>query len=149
MANYDRFARSNGFRIKSLDAFVEELNRFGIAVELDGRTIGENTQGQVGIVTGDKHPDGSQSVTLLGEEGWPGIEGDGLVIGIEGVVHQHLVEDQVAVFIEIGMEKLAYLGGTGLAINAHGETRTIHLDDIMDLAQELAPKEADIDEPWA
>lgn len=56
---------------------------------------------------------------------------------ISELVSAHLVEQDVAVFMEVGFEKMRYLSGVTLAINHKGEIRTLDLNDIYGLAKSL------------
>lgn len=57
---------------------------------------------------------------------------------IEDLIAAHLVETDVAVIIGIGHEKMRYLDGYAVAINARGEQRAVRLDDIYGLAEEIS-----------
>lgn len=57
---------------------------------------------------------------------------------IEDLVAAHLVETDVAVFIGFSVEKMRYIDGHALAVNARGERRTIDLQNIYGLAEEIA-----------
>lgn len=53
------------------------------------------------------------------------------------LVAAHLVDGDVAVFMEVGFEKMRFLVGQAVAINAAGEHRTVSLDDIYASARDL------------
>ena len=44
----------------------------------------------------------------------------------------------------IGMEKMRYLDGYAVAINTTGQKRALRLDDIYDLAKEIAPQKSTV-----
>ena len=50
---------------------------------------------------------------------------------------KHLEENEVAIMIECGAEKLRYITGVAYAINSKGETSTINLNDIYEEANLL------------
>lgn len=49
----------------------------------------------------------------------------------------HLVEDEVAILMEVGAEKLRYLTGMAVALNSRCETKAVDISQIYDLAKEL------------
>ncbi|KPL79999.1 hypothetical protein SE18_25800 [Herpetosiphon geysericola] len=55
----------------------------------------------------------------------------------------HLADNQVAIILEVGIED-DYLCAYGVAMNADGEMREITLESIYELAQEIAPTQAEI-----
>lgn len=54
-------------------------------------------------------------------------------------VADHLADGQVAIFMEVGAEKVRYLIGQAVAINNKRQTRVIDLNNIYKIAQTLAP----------
>lgn len=62
-----------------------------------------------------------------------------LDIDIVSELQEHLADDEVAIFMAIGSEKLRYLDGYAIAFNNKGEIRNVSLDDIYKLASELGP----------
>lgn len=56
---------------------------------------------------------------------------------IPDLVAAHLVDGDVAVFLEVGAEKMRYLGGIAYAVNSQGESRTVSLEDIYEQAKPL------------
>lgn len=57
--------------------------------------------------------------------------------GLHDLVARHLIDGDVAIFMEVGATKSRYLGGVALAVNSKGETRRIDLDDIYAKAAEI------------
>lgn len=53
------------------------------------------------------------------------------------LVSAHLVDGDVAVFMEVGFEKMRYLGGLAYAINSAGDHRTVDLEGIYAAAKDL------------
>lgn len=150
MANYFAQARSNYFAVRDVDAFRADLERYAIRVDVEAEESG-----------GDQPADGATArVGLFNHEG--GIEDpdpndpdldpelaariDAAVDSGEAVdwwphtllelIARHLVDGEVAVLMEVGFEKMRYLRGVAEAINSKGETRSVNLDDIYDLATE-------------
>ena len=73
-------------------------------------------------------------------EGWPssryifdeesGEEIDDEEFDIIDAVADHLLDGEVAVFQEVGAEKLRYVSGWSIAINSEGERLSVDLDEI-------------------
>jgi hypothetical protein len=59
------------------------------------------------------------------------------VYDLPHLVSRHLVDGDVAVFIEVGAQKMIYLGGIAYAINSRGESSCIDLEDIYTQAAHL------------
>jgi hypothetical protein len=124
MANYYESARSNYFFVKDIEAFEAELN--GSGLEISTKKIGDLTQ-----------------VCLLAdmENGFPFEKYDDNYDSTEldwaDIFKRHLAENQVAIIMGSGAEKLRYITGWAMAFNNKGESKSINLDDIYDLAKEL------------
>lgn len=161
MANYAANARTNKFRVKDVNALVKDIEKAGLSV-VEREPSKAPVYGDIELVRRNTQEDGSERVCLFADEGWPSFDEDSVAARLEleddqpipegyeslhMLVAQHLVEGEVAIFIEVGAEKLRYLGGTAVAVNASGETRRVDLDDIVDLAKEIAPEGARIDHP--
>ena len=115
MANYYASARSNYFGVKDPDKFREEFKDVNV-------DIIENQNGNLGLLS-------------MEECGWPMVDyneetGDYVDIDLFGDVAKHLKDGHVAVFMEIGAEKLRYLVGYALAINNKNEIKTVNISDI-------------------
>lgn len=122
MANFYGHGRSNHFQVKDQAAFEEEMKKFPVDVYIED----------------------DDRVCLLSqcEEGWAWnyydrTEEDTLEINWNDIFKRHLMPDSVAVIIEVGNEKLRYLMGYAIAFNHLGQERSVHLDDIYDLAKPL------------
>ena len=160
MSDYIANARTNAFVVKDLAALEADLAVYGLS-------ISEEDWKSDMIVLKSRDPSKPNEIKLLSYGGWPPMDEDSVAsrLGLDldldygehydvpvpsefDSLHQligsHLVEGQVAVFVEVGQEKMRYLGGTAVAVNAAGETRRVDLDDIYDLAKEIAPEGASI-----
>lgn len=129
MANYYESARTNYFLVKDIDAFKEDLEM-----------ITSSTSLEIYI----KHKDLKDYVCLLGSEqnGFPFDYYDNLVedyLGIDwgSIFAKHLKDDSVAIIIGSGAEKLRYVTGYAYAFNNKGETKSIDLVKIYELAESL------------
>lgn len=125
MANYYESARSNYFFVKDIEAFEAELN--GSGLEIITKKIGDLTQ-----------------VCLLAdmENGFPSEKYDpdtfdSTELDWKDIFKRHLVDNQVAIIMGAGAEKLRYIIGWAIAFNNKGESKSIDLNDIYDLAKEL------------
>jgi len=123
MANYYASCRTNYFEVKDSEKFLEAMDNIpGIVVDTD--------DGHLFYILGDD-PDGA---------GWPawGYDeemGNEYEIDLPVIVSEHLADDSVAIFMEVGSEKLRFIIGWALAVNNKGETRLINLSDIYDIAK--------------
>lgn len=117
MANWYGSARSNYFKVKDAEAFKKEMGNYDVEVWEKGGMFG------LGSATEDGN--------------WPGYDAcEDVDIDIPGIVSRHLTEDSIAVFLEVGAEKLRYLTGSATAINHKGMTVNVSINDIYSLADE-------------
>ena len=133
MANYYASARSNGFRVKDVEAFTQAVSDYEIGVWVD-----DPATGLVSIYSQD--PDGAgwpSWVYVELPEDAPEDAEDMVEVDLAKIVAPHLAGDSVAIFFETGAERLCYINGTALAVNAAGETRFLSLDHMFNTAKEL------------
>ncbi len=126
MAQYVCAARTNYFAVRDMAAFQAAMAPFDVEIVRD-----THNPGLVAVLSSD--PDGG---------GWPSYRIDEdtdepIYIDFVELIAEHLADDHVAVLIEAGAEKLAYVGGYAVAVNHAGEIRTVSLDDIYSVAGEL------------
>lgn len=153
MADFIANARTNKFIVKDVEALEKVLRSYG----LNPRPWGDGSTGAEFVLDRSEEPKGS--VSLFSYGGWPSLDEDSVADRLEAdisepvpqdhddianLVASHLVEGQVAVFIEVGAEKMRYLGGTAVAVNAAGETRSLDLADIYEMAYTLTDENTDI-----
>lgn len=127
MANYVPFMRSNYFEVKEPMAFEAFCSKWALELIRGGEEEGEIPL--YGFLSN-------------GEEGLPHCFYDAATEDyVEGAflteLATHLVEGWVAVVREVGYEKLRYLVGYTVAINAQGAMLEISLDDIYKKAKDL------------
>lgn len=135
MANYYGTARSNYFRVKDGRKFEEEMAKYPVEV-----------------ITKTKDLPSGDPITLYGllgseEYGWPSQHfdeetNDIVEYELIDIVSKHLAKDSVAIFMEVGAEKMRYLNGYAIAINSKGQTKTVSIDDIYQLAEKLGTVES-------
>ncbi len=119
MANYTAQFRSNYFWVKDDKAFLAWV------ASLPG-------------IEALRH-DPSREVTpfaLFADDGIPSFDTNDQEVHFSTDLAPHLVEDQVAILIEIGNEKLRYLIGHATAVHSSGRSIAISLNDIYREANE-------------
>jgi hypothetical protein len=132
MANYYGSARSNYFRVKSETAFLAALHDIP----------------DIEVHTGQ---DGTVCVLVTGGDfgGWPTLgwnedTDEDYEIDLPAIVSEHLEDDEVAIFMESGAEKLRYVVGYAVAVNNKGEREEVSLYDIYELAAGMTSKPENI-----
>lgn len=153
MATYTGHTRTNHFEVKSVEALSAELRAHGLDVTDDWDEL------YSGTVLVDVKPDGRVALFLHGadSESWPMLDASSNEMRLEegsdipddhgdlaDLVAAHLAPGQVAVFKTVNRLNFAEINGTAIAVNAEGETRKIDLDDIDELAKQLAPAGATV-----
>jgi hypothetical protein len=127
MANYYGQTRSNYFAVKDAEAFTAELENYPVKVitqEKDGVTL-------YGFL--DNDDDGSGEIWSIYNDETEEFD----EIDWADVFKRHLQDDWVAVIITNGYEKYRYFTGDATAYNNKGESRTINIDHIYELASDL------------
>jgi len=116
MANWYGSSRSNYFRVKDCDAFLQWVEKRGLGFFKNGEDAA-----LFAIHSGDSTDAGS----------WPSydLEAD-TEIDLVAELAQHLPKGEVAVLMEIGAEKLRYLTGIAIAVNHKGRAAVVSLDDV-------------------
>lgn len=127
MANWYATARSNYVRVKDPKAFLDWADSLPNVEVVD---------------RGERF-----ALLVTGEDGWPSFRGEqgDEEIDLASEIANHLAEDEVFIFQEVGAEKLRYLTGWAKAINSAGETVEVSIDDIYTLVRKrwnLIPTEA-------
>jgi hypothetical protein len=123
MADWYGQARSNYFRVKDEEAFRLALDEVDIEVCSD-------SEGRVCLLSEDEY--GGWPSWIYGDEDSEDVEFD-----LPTVVSEHLCDEEVAVLIEVGAEKLRYLTGNAVAVNSRNEVRVINLESIYEVAKDL------------
>lgn len=123
MANWTGTARSNYFQVKDPEAFKAAMEPYEVRV-LE-RKADDGTQ-LYGLVS-ETEFGGWQSYDYETEED----------IVLWKIVSEHLVDGDVAVFVEAGAEKARYVTGYAVAFDATGRDVRVDLDDIYAKAEEV------------
>jgi len=147
MANYYGSARTNYFKVKDEQEFLDALEdvpdievvRENIPPHCpDGIVPDDFDFGGYGILVSDGDCGGFPSMYMDTETS----EDKELDLG--GLIAEHLQDGEVAVLMECGAEKLRYVIGWAEAINSKGERESISLYDIYGLARKLTDRPTDI-----
>lgn len=124
MATWYGQARSNYFRVKDEDEFARWVESVrGLELISDG-------EGRLGLLSTDEF--GHWPVSSYNEETEEDED-----IDVFGEVASRLQEGSVAVFVEVGAEKMRYLTGFALAVNSKGEETRMDLGEIYERAKSL------------
>lgn len=116
MANWYGTAHSNYFRVKEPNAFVQWTEQHGLGVFRS-----ERGPDVFAIHPGNDSDSG----------GWPSydMENDE-ELNLVAELARHLAPGQVAILLEVGAEKLRYLTGQAIAVNASGHVAEVTLQGI-------------------
>jgi len=132
MADWAGHARSNYFRVKDQDAFADLCEKWNLTFIVD-----KETPERVGFICENEF--GNLPSYRMEEK-----ETDDRVIEVEydfddflDEIASHLKDEEVAIMIECGAEKLRYLTGIAYAINNKREAVSVSLDDIYENAKTL------------
>lgn len=128
MADYQGKARSNYFLLRDAAA-RSALADFAAATDMELITTDDNPL-RAGLISNS--PNGSWPSSITVEESEETID-----VEVPAHVSQWLAEGSVAIFMEIGAEKMRYLSGYAVAINSRGEEHAVSLSDIYERAAHL------------
>lgn len=122
MANYYSTARTNYFNVKDEDSFRAFASQFS------SLEIVQNKAKQFAILFDQECGVPSWYYDQNGEE----IETDFIQ-----ELAKHLADDSVAIIISVGNEKMRYIDGYAEAVNNKGESVSLRLWDIYEMAAKL------------
>ena len=131
MANYYATARSNYFAVKNEKAFREWADGLGLTI-LEQQEINSDGIPRFGISPGDDGDSGGWPTSTSDAE-----TGDCEDIDVADQLAAHLADDEVAVLLEAGSEKLRYVTGTAVAVNHKGEHVILTIESIYESARAL------------
>jgi len=131
MANFYGTSRTNYFKVKDIEAFKAYVD------SLPEVTMHGNDEGVCLLAeTEDGYfPSHVYDDIEDGEDEDAGMDNEGRDIDVVSDVSKHLQDGEVAVFMGSGAEKLRYLDGWAVAIDNKGETVSISLYDIYEMAE--------------
>ncbi len=120
MSEYTGYARSNYFKVKDMPAF----RAWALPLDLE-------------VTTDVDDPDALALLCNTEHGVWPYRDADDEEIpDFALALSEHLAPGQVAVLMEVGHEKMCYVGGYATAINDKGKRIDIALSDIYKMAKE-------------
>jgi len=128
MADFTAHARSNYFLLRDAAA-RSAFDDFAAAASMKVITADENPL-RVGLISENDH--GTWPSVIVDEDSEEEIE-----MEVPAHISQWLADGAVAIFMEVGAEKMRYLNGYAVAINNQGEERTVSLNDIYERAADL------------
>lgn len=123
MANYYGNSRSNYFKVKNKENFEEFID------SIEGLELINDNENRVGFLVVNES--GSIPCERYNEENDEYVD-----IDFNQELAQHLQDGEVAIYQEVGAEKLRYLVGYSVAVNSKGEVATVNINDIYRIAQE-------------
>jgi hypothetical protein len=132
MANYYATARSNYFAVKDKTTFRSWAARTGLHIlEPTHRDKVADGIPRYGITPADGD-----------DSGWPTLRyneesNDYDDIDVPGQLSEHLADDEVAILMEVGNEKLRYVSGSAVAVNNQGKSVFLNLGTIYRKARHL------------
>lgn len=119
MANYCGMFRSNYFKVKDVKKFREFVDQYPCeAIEM--RVDGEDDSNRPSDVAIMSQCDGIPSNTHEDSD-------NGHFLN---ELPKHLVDGEVAVFYEVGNEKLRYLVGCSIAVHSSGKMISSYIEDV-------------------
>jgi hypothetical protein len=129
MSDWYGTSRSNYFRVKNLKKFKALCTRWGVEfIEKD------DAPGFVGFLGRSEYGGLPSNITEEAELGEVReLDSDDFYKELA----EHLKDGEVAVMMESGAQKHAYITGFAIAINSKGETVSISLNDIYEKAKAL------------
>lgn len=129
MANFYGQTRSNYFAVKNEEAFREEIAKLPVEL-IEGKKEEDGTQ-LFGFLDCDQNG-GADIWGVYDEETEEYVEVDWAKF-----FQTHLADDWVAVIVSVGTEKYRYFQGDAVAYNNKGETRSVNIEQIYELASDL------------
>lgn len=118
MANYYASARTNYFRVKDEAKFREAVAKLGPNID-----IWQQNDDPAMFGLGFDETGVPCSMQTANEDDWEDLD-------FAAFLAEHLQDDQVAVVIEAGAEKMRYIIGQAFAVNAEGEVVFVDLSEI-------------------
>jgi hypothetical protein len=130
MANYECVVRTNYFRVKDMEAFKKEIERMAY-LEV-GHSITDEELVMFYRDDGDPLPGWYET-----DENGDYYERDAPEIDWADFFKRHLEDEEVAIIMEAGHEKLRYVSGYAMAYNNKGEEEFVSLNHIYEKAMWL------------
>jgi len=123
MADFYGTSRSNYFRVKDKEAFSDLCNSLNVEMiendDLVGFICNQDEYGYLPSSIYNEKTDEDEEIDFVIK------------------VSEHLLEDEVAVFMTAGAEKHRYVQGIAIAVNSKGEIIQLDMNDIYKKAEKL------------
>ena len=127
MANYYGVTRTNYFAVKNEEEFRKDLANLPVEL-IEAKEEGKKV---FGFLDADSNGGGDID-TIWNEETEESEEVDW-----QAFFQKHLADDWVAIIVSSGAEKHRYINGYAVAYNNKGESRSVGVEDIYKLAEDL------------
>lgn len=125
MANYECRGRSNYFKVKDHKKFKNLLEKWNLDLITKITDEGE----LLGFMVREDVFDPNM---FFDSELDKHVQGD-----FHQELSDHLVDNWVAIYMEVGFEKMRYLTGMSFAVNSNGEFKAVSLGDIYSLVKDM------------
>lgn len=134
MTNMNYVSRTNNFRVKDAAAFISDLDKYEVVADMGDTTLKQEHDGTFTIFFHDGEPE------LFPQN--PDEPED-----VKELVASHLVEGEVAVFIELANEGMHTISAFGTVLTHKNERKEIDLIvDIFKLARSLGNLSGTLDD---
>jgi hypothetical protein len=127
MANYYGVTRSNYFAVKNEEEFRAEIANLPVEL-IEAKEEGKKVFGFI-----DSDADGGGDIDTI----WNEETDESEEVDWQAFFQKHLADDWVAIIVASGAEKYRYINGYAIAYNNKGETRSVGIEDIYKLAEDL------------
>jgi len=147
MADYISYARTNYFKVKDPEAFKDAAGHFGIDIitHTPEKEFDEDPEPEIlyGLIYDSAHNEyiyldedvsSEDILKLFGQKVDPKTS-DSIEVSFTDFMKHHLADGEVAVYMEIGYEKMRYLVGVAIAVHSDGRAIYSNLSDIYEEAQ--------------
>ncbi len=148
MADYISYARTNYFKVKDFEAFKDAAGYFGtdIITHTPEKEFDEDSEPETlyGLIYDSAHNEYIYVTDLTNEEIYKlfGLivqrvpeQELGIEVSFTDFIKHHLADGEVAIYMEIGYEKMRYLVGVAIAVHSDGRAIYSNLSDIYEEAQ--------------
>ncbi len=127
MSDWYGSSRSNYFRVKDIEAFRKLCKLWNITLITD-----EKSPVRVGFLC-ENNNGGLPNYRYEDSESGEEFDFDDFLSELSAL----LMDDEIAVMIEAGAEKLCYVTGCAIAINSKGDKCSVSLDEIYERAKAI------------
>lgn len=130
MANYYGVTRTNYFAVKNEEEFRAEIANLPVEL-IEAKEEGKKVFGFL-----DADSDGGGDIFSR----WNEETDEHEEIDWQAFFQKHLADDWVAIIVSSGAEKHRYINGFAIAYNNKGESRSVGVEDIYKLSEDLGSR---------